>query len=451
MTERRDLLQQSLNFYQSQIYSLNHLYNLHYNIMQNLNTNVTRIIMAQNELLSNHMQYNNPLPPPRPIYPGSNYFQSQPPPPPPPPPPANNRIWFPPPQTQPPSNTRTFNFDNNTNTNFNQFGAIGSNRYQNNNRLNQPFNRRRRTFRPRRSRNLAPLFTWRTINNELERTLNESVYDRNVSVSLPREIFNNRTTTDTWHNIHTLFDLSNNTRCPITQEVFEPINNVSRINHCGHVFNTDSLLEWFRHDTRCPVCRYNLLRGTENDISNNDISNNDMSNNDISRNTIINPFSSFFDTSLNNTFDLSRNINNISNEIAANIVSAFNSLGQSIRDFSDNFVAAEMTFNFPTPPNDPDIFSNSTDINMNDIFNGLNTTGAMSNSTNITQQSIIQPMNIESNFNEADNLGNIVENILNNSVFSETKEEEYLEEEKMEEGEEKNENDNENNNENNND
>ena len=282
------------------------------------------------------------------------------------------------------------------------------------------------------------------MNDDLERTLHNSVYDRNSRVPLPREIFNNTTTTDTWQNMSILHDLSNNSRCPITQEVFNPVNNVSRINHCGHIFNTSSIIEWFRYDTRCPVCRYNLRTASLNS----DISRNNSTYNDLSRNNILREFSTLFDTS-NNTFDLSENIYNLSNEIATNIVSAFNSLGQNIQDLSNNFIAAEMTFNFPQNGADINSFGNlfnpfANNTNTLDNANTFNNTNMFHNNddiydNNTTEQTIIQPSGLESNLLESDRLENIVENILNSTVFSEpsindeeSKTEEELQEEKME-------------------
>ena len=50
--------------------------------------------------------------------------------------------------------------------------------------------------------------------------------------------------------------------CTITQEEFEPDDDVGFINNCGHIFNYDSLLTWLiRHQT-CPNCRYSVLSNT---------------------------------------------------------------------------------------------------------------------------------------------------------------------------------------------
>ena len=49
-----------------------------------------------------------------------------------------------------------------------------------------------------------------------------------------------------------------NTTCSITQDAFEPSQQVARIRHCGHIFNSDSLARWLRLNNTCPTCRYNL-------------------------------------------------------------------------------------------------------------------------------------------------------------------------------------------------
>jgi hypothetical protein len=50
-----------------------------------------------------------------------------------------------------------------------------------------------------------------------------------------------------------------NTVCSITHDAFEPTQRVSRIRHCGHIFNSDSLAHWLRMNNTCPTCRHNFL------------------------------------------------------------------------------------------------------------------------------------------------------------------------------------------------
>jgi len=49
-----------------------------------------------------------------------------------------------------------------------------------------------------------------------------------------------------------------NNSCPITMDSFGDNNFVSVIRECNHIFNTDSLNNWFRSNCRCPVCRYDI-------------------------------------------------------------------------------------------------------------------------------------------------------------------------------------------------
>lgn len=50
-----------------------------------------------------------------------------------------------------------------------------------------------------------------------------------------------------------------NNVCSITHDVFEAHHPVSRIKHCGHLFNPDSLTHWLQMNHTCPTCRHNLL------------------------------------------------------------------------------------------------------------------------------------------------------------------------------------------------
>ncbi len=49
-----------------------------------------------------------------------------------------------------------------------------------------------------------------------------------------------------------------NSSCPITLENFDESDNVTQILGCGHIFNHESLISWFRNHVRCPVCRYDI-------------------------------------------------------------------------------------------------------------------------------------------------------------------------------------------------
>ena len=58
-------------------------------------------------------------------------------------------------------------------------------------------------------------------------------------------------------NFEDLLD-TDSTSCPISLVSFDSSSNILRINRCGHVFDANFLRRWFRQDSRCPVCRYNI-------------------------------------------------------------------------------------------------------------------------------------------------------------------------------------------------
>lgn len=66
----------------------------------------------------------------------------------------------------------------------------------------------------------------------------------------------------------TLCDPLNDT-CTITHEEFTHDHRVSKINSCGHIFNTKAITDWLITHQTCPNCRYNILSNS-NIISYND-------------------------------------------------------------------------------------------------------------------------------------------------------------------------------------
>ncbi len=64
---------------------------------------------------------------------------------------------------------------------------------------------------------------------------------------------------------------SNDNQCPISLEFFHTGDILCSITGCGHKFKRSALMEWFRHNSNCPVCRYNL-RAPITDVSNNLVS-----------------------------------------------------------------------------------------------------------------------------------------------------------------------------------
>lgn len=55
-----------------------------------------------------------------------------------------------------------------------------------------------------------------------------------------------------------------NTQCPISMDEFNDTDMVTVIRHCGHIFHTEHLMNWFRSNCRCPVCRYDIREFNSN-------------------------------------------------------------------------------------------------------------------------------------------------------------------------------------------
>lgn len=49
-----------------------------------------------------------------------------------------------------------------------------------------------------------------------------------------------------------------NNECPISHEPFENNDDVTQICHCGHIFHTEGIRQWFRSGHQCPVCRHDI-------------------------------------------------------------------------------------------------------------------------------------------------------------------------------------------------
>lgn len=123
-----------------------------------------------------------------------------------------------------------------------------------------------------------------------------------------------------------VFDASGsyvNTNCPISLEPFENGQEVCEIIHCGHLFNTTELQNWFQGNVRCPVCRYDIRtyitspnEGTdENNASTN--TNTPLNNNDIN---LTHDSTAYLITRINQA-----NGRNRMSELFGNILQSFNS------------------------------------------------------------------------------------------------------------------------------
>lgn len=120
-----------------------------------------------------------------------------------------------------------------------------------------------------------------------------------------------------------------NTQCPISMDDFNDSDMVTVIRYCGHIFKTEHLMNWFRTNCKCPVCRYDIRNyrtntssqfyngsdsnnATEANISNetqqvtqsSDTSNNIIERNSVNRMDII--------SNRNNSNDLHRVLSDVS-------------------------------------------------------------------------------------------------------------------------------------------
>ena len=111
-----------------------------------------------------------------------------------------------------------------------------------------------------------------------------------------------------------------NTSCPISMEEFNDNDMVIVIRHCGHTFHNEHIMNWFRSNCHCPVCRYDIREYNSNvfnrffdntqdssgnnveRINNNNNNNNNNHNNNNNNNTL-------FDENSSNT--ISTSIENI--------------------------------------------------------------------------------------------------------------------------------------------
>ena len=101
-----------------------------------------------------------------------------------------------------------------------------------------------------------PLFTNSTNHTNLSNTLFTSLnnfYD-NVPIYPTAEQITNGTRRILYSTIEEPLNVS----CPITLERFENNTEVLQILGCNHIFNENSLHQWFQSNVRCPVCRYDI-------------------------------------------------------------------------------------------------------------------------------------------------------------------------------------------------
>lgn len=87
----------------------------------------------------------------------------------------------------------------------------------------------------------------------------------NQNINAFREQIANNTTTYGYTNEmrDSEIDISGNI-CPISLEPFQVGDVICQIRGCGHKFKRPNLMNWFRRNSRCPVCRYDVMTNSEN-------------------------------------------------------------------------------------------------------------------------------------------------------------------------------------------
>jgi len=96
-----------------------------------------------------------------------------------------------------------------------------------------------------------------TVNNMLPGLFPE------IPANVTEEQITNSTETFNYHaGEHT------HTTCPISLDDFQEGERICRINHCGHMFREAAIKNWFRHNVRCPVCRYDIRTQNETEQAN---------------------------------------------------------------------------------------------------------------------------------------------------------------------------------------
>jgi hypothetical protein len=113
-----------------------------------------------------------------------------------------------------------------------------------------------------------------------------------------------------------------NTSCPISLENFNDNSQVTRIRHCGHIFNRAGLNTWFTRNSLCPSCRYDIRNYNTNIDTNTNTNINTSSNTNTSTNSNVNINTNNFNNSIdqdliNLIIDPSNNLYDVSNTLTS--------------------------------------------------------------------------------------------------------------------------------------
>lgn len=127
------------------------------------------------------------------------------------------------------------------------------------------------------------------LNNRNQRIFNDELTQLFQSFFQPIEVYPTQSQIETATRRVRYCDIARptNTSCPISMDEFNDNETVTVIRQCGHIFHTDPLMNWFRSNCRCPVCRYDIRDYNSNastEFFNNQQSVSDSSNNVSERN-----------------------------------------------------------------------------------------------------------------------------------------------------------------------
>jgi len=181
-----------------------------------------------------------------------------------------------------------------------------------------------------------------TIPTTSRNSLNNTRYNNNILTQLlqsffqPIEVYPTQSQIETATRVTRYGDIIQpiNTQCPITMENFNDNDMVTVIRPCSHIFHTDNLMNWFRSNSRCPVCRYdireyNLNASTEffnnptNPISTTNTTNSTNPTNTTNTTNSTNPINTTNPTNLTNPTNTTNSINR--NRININDINDINS------------------------------------------------------------------------------------------------------------------------------
>lgn len=220
----------------------------------------------------------------------------------------------------------------NSNYNNSRRNASSNRRWEN---TSNPFSRIMINNRPYVIDSINEYTIPRTLINNSDELLFSQIFNNFLQ---PVEIYPTQSQIETATRRVRYCDISRpiNTTCPISMEDFEDNDMVTVIRHCGHTFHTDHLMNWFRSNCRCPVCRYDIRdynTGSPSEFLNSRTTNlstpTDSSNNNVERNNRNTPLTE--SSSLEDIFNITglmdpsgNYINSSTDAIAMFLINALN-------------------------------------------------------------------------------------------------------------------------------